>query len=307
MNTQLFRYLIEIERTRSITQAAENLFMGQPNLSRAVKELEENLGFAVFERTSKGVAPTEKGTEFLMYARNIITQLDNIGRLSDAVTKNLQGLSVSVPRASYISKALARFVLSINQELPIDINIKETNAMQSIADVSEGKHNFAIIRYRMLNESYFRDYLYDKKLLSETIWEFERVILTSGNNKYLKDGVLNGSDMPNCIELVHGDTIVPYHKQGIKSVNSSKNKTIRLYERGNQFELLSSIPISYIWTSPVPNDYLKKYNLIMARSDKKGRIYRDVLIHPKEYKFTSLDRKFIDYIYEEKNKLSVKE
>ena len=43
MNTLYLRYAVEIEKTRSITQAAENLYMAQPNLSKAVKELETSL------------------------------------------------------------------------------------------------------------------------------------------------------------------------------------------------------------------------------------------------------------------------
>ena len=78
MNTLFFKYAIEVDRTRSITQAAENLFMAQPNLSKAIKETEEMLGYEIFARTSKGVAPTEKGAEFLKYARNIMKQLDLI-------------------------------------------------------------------------------------------------------------------------------------------------------------------------------------------------------------------------------------
>jgi DNA-binding transcriptional LysR family regulator len=61
MNTLFFKYAIEIERTRSITKAAENLFMAQPNLSKAIKEMEETLGFSIFERNSKGIMPTQKG------------------------------------------------------------------------------------------------------------------------------------------------------------------------------------------------------------------------------------------------------
>ena len=49
MNTQHLQYLIEIERTRSVSQAAENLFIGQPNLSRILHEMEANLGFKIFE------------------------------------------------------------------------------------------------------------------------------------------------------------------------------------------------------------------------------------------------------------------
>ena len=55
LNTLHFKYAIEVERTGSITQAAENLFMGQPNLSKAIMELEETLGFQIFQRTPKGV------------------------------------------------------------------------------------------------------------------------------------------------------------------------------------------------------------------------------------------------------------
>jgi len=54
MNTQHFQYIVEIERTRSISQAAKNLYLSQPNLSRVLHELEEQLGFAIFERTSRG-------------------------------------------------------------------------------------------------------------------------------------------------------------------------------------------------------------------------------------------------------------
>lgn len=64
MNTQFFRYAVEIEKTGSITKAAQNLFMAQPNLSKAVKEMEEQLGYAVFERTQSGMLPTEKGRNF---------------------------------------------------------------------------------------------------------------------------------------------------------------------------------------------------------------------------------------------------
>ena len=63
MNTLHFVYAIEVEKAGSITQAADNLFMSQPTLSKAVKDLEETLGFAVFRRTPRGVVPTRKGSK----------------------------------------------------------------------------------------------------------------------------------------------------------------------------------------------------------------------------------------------------
>ena len=64
MNTQHLKYAVEVERTGSITQAADNLYMAQPNLSKAIKELEDTLGISIFRRTSKGVVPTERARNF---------------------------------------------------------------------------------------------------------------------------------------------------------------------------------------------------------------------------------------------------
>ena len=82
MNTLFFKYAVEVEKTRSITKAAEQLFMAQPNLSKAIRELEESMGFSIFERTSKGVFPTKRGVRFLEYAKNILNQLDRMEELS---------------------------------------------------------------------------------------------------------------------------------------------------------------------------------------------------------------------------------
>ena len=55
VNTTIFQYALEVERTRSITQAAENLLIAQPNLSKAIRETEEALGYTIFHRTPRGV------------------------------------------------------------------------------------------------------------------------------------------------------------------------------------------------------------------------------------------------------------
>ena len=82
MNTLHFKYAVEVERCGSITQAAENLYMAQPNLSKSIKELEDTLGFQIFARTSRGVVPTARGREFLVYARGILNQLQAMEALS---------------------------------------------------------------------------------------------------------------------------------------------------------------------------------------------------------------------------------
>jgi molybdenum-dependent DNA-binding transcriptional regulator ModE len=81
MNIIHLRYAVEIAKTKSISKAAENLYMGQPNLSRAIRELEEGLGIIIFNRTSKGISITPDGEEFLQYAKRILSQLDEMEEL----------------------------------------------------------------------------------------------------------------------------------------------------------------------------------------------------------------------------------
>ena len=61
MNLLHLKYAVEVAKTRSINKAAENLYMNQPNLSRAIKELEESLGVMLFKRTSRGIQITPEG------------------------------------------------------------------------------------------------------------------------------------------------------------------------------------------------------------------------------------------------------
>ncbi|MDR2744556.1 MAG: LysR family transcriptional regulator [Desulfovibrio sp.] len=105
MNTLHLKYTVEVEKTGSITKAADRLRINQPNLSKTIRELEETFGAEIFRRTSKGMVPTRKGVEFLACARNVLTQLEQMENLF--VDKNSRRIyfSVSVPRASVLMSA----------------------------------------------------------------------------------------------------------------------------------------------------------------------------------------------------------
>ncbi|MGM9638135.1 MAG: LysR family transcriptional regulator, partial [Butyricicoccaceae bacterium] len=81
MNLTHLKYALEVERTGSITKAAENLAMGQPNLSRVIKELEDTTGIRIFSRTPKGIVPTENGRIFLERAAEIVRQTQELENL----------------------------------------------------------------------------------------------------------------------------------------------------------------------------------------------------------------------------------
>lgn len=304
MNTLFFKYAVEVEKTRSITKAAEQLFMAQPNLSKAIRELEESMGFSIFERTSKGVFPTKRGVRFLEYAKNILNQLDRMEELSRPDHLDVQQFNISMPRGSYISDAITKFVSELDLQTSIDINVQETNSTQVIRNVAEGRFNLGIIRYETVYENYFLDYLKDKQLCHEPFWEFDYLALMSRDHPLSGKALVSPEDMSkDSIEIVHGDTSIPYLSSVAQQVDSPKpiKRKIVVYERANQFDLLSSVPQTYMWVSPIPQVTLERYNLVQKRCEKDALSpSKDLIIYKSGYEFTQLDKIFIDRLHDAK-------
>ncbi len=306
MNTTFFKYAIEVEHTRSITQAAQNLFMAQPNLSKAIKEMEELLGFRIFKRTSKGVIPTPKGNEFLAYARNIMAQLNKIELLSKPQEDNIQAFNISVPRGSYISHAFIRFMNQLDRNKGIEINLQETNAMTTILNIAAGKFDLGIIRCQKRYERYFLDFLREKQIRYELIWEFEQSVIFSTQSELAQQEQLHHSQLKNFTEIVHGDEVIPYLADKVETRSGAEKngmKKIYLCERWNQFELLSQIPDTYMWASPIPPEYLSRYGLLQRKCSIPDNQYQDILIYENGYATRELDQLFLSELYQVKKEL----
>lgn len=310
MNTLHFKYAVEVERSGSITQAADNLYMAQPNLSKAIKELEDTIGISIFKRTSKGVVPTQKGAEFLIYAKNILTQIDKMESLVIPDYSNIQSMNISIPRGSYIANGFAKFVYELDPGKEIELNIKETNSIEAIQNIVDDRFNLGIIRYHTKYENYFLDYLKDKSLSHDLLWEFKYLVVLSKKHPLASTKIIDFNDLNPYIEILHGDTEIPYITandfKNLKKISPAK-KRIYVYERSTQFDLLAHIPTTYMWVSPIPNELLNRYDLVQRKCSIPNHQYKDVLIYSKGYKFSALDKRLIDKIYESKNEVAFQE
>ena len=101
MNLLYLKYAVEVAACGSINKAAEKLYIGQPNLSRAIKELESSLGVTIFGRSSKGMEITPDGEIFLGYAKSILKQVDAVEGLfkSCASRSRLRRQAISARRS----------------------------------------------------------------------------------------------------------------------------------------------------------------------------------------------------------------
>lgn len=305
MNILHLKYAVEVAKTRSISKAAENLYMGQPNLSRAIKELEESLGITIFRRTTKGISITPDGEEFLQYARQIVQKVDEVEQIYQNGRQKKQSFSVSVPRASYLSFAMADFSRSMKKGSPAEFYYCETNSMNTVNSVVREDFNLGIVRYQSSYEKYFNDLFKDKKLTSETIAEFSYVMLISRDNPLTSMPEVALDDLRDYIEVCHSDPYVP----SVPMIDVRKSeltefvdRRIFVYERGTQFVILGNVPDTFMWVSPVPQTLLDNYNLAQIRVKGAEKLYKDVLIYRRDYRLSDFDREFIAAVNRAKNR-----
>lgn len=274
--------------------------MAQPNLSKAMKELEKELGFEVFKRTSVGVKVTQEGAQFLYHAKRIMEQLDEVGRIGDRAGNDRLQYKISIPRGSYIVDGFTSFVSELQNGKGLEITINETNAMGTVVNVADKGYNIGIIRYQTKDDDFFLTNLKSNHLSHETIWEFEYVLVMSQNHPLASKEEITIDDLKAYTKITHGDIEFVHDKYSGRVKKNQNQNVIYVYERGSQFDLLSNVTGTYMWVSPIPEKMLKKNGLIQRSCKVEDNQYKDVLIFRDNYHFTEYDRLFQKKLYESK-------
>lgn len=303
MNTLHLKYALEIEKSGSISQASQNLFMAQPNLSKAIKDLENEIGYAIFKRTSSGVIATEKGAEFLYHTKKALEQIEEIEKLAGKRGSESRQFKISIPRGSYIANGFTAFVASLEMTDGMDITINETNTLKTISNVADRGYNMGIIRYQISDEEIFRSRIKSNHLEQETIWEFEYVLVMSKYHPLATKEKICEEDLQDYVKITHADIEIPHERKKVSDSEEGRvnsEKTIYVYERGSQFDLLANVPTTYMWVSPIPDSYLEKNNLVQRACKNGNNRYKDVLIYRQDYKLGDFDKLFQNKIYESK-------
>ncbi|MBR3966729.1 MAG: LysR family transcriptional regulator [Clostridia bacterium] len=305
MNILYLKYALEVAKTGSIMKAADRLYMAQPNLSRAIKELESSLGISIFERTGRGMVPTPDGEKLLQYAERILLQVDEVENMFNDGHTEHRRFSISVPRASYIAHAIAQLSKRMEPGQKTEIVYKETNSSRAINNVLHADYKLSIIRYAAKHDAYFKEMFEEKGLVSSLITEFKYQLVMNKNHPLANKDILHYSDLEPYIEIAHADPYVP--SLSLSEVRKSElpdntERRIFVFERSSQFELLAENPETFMWVSPMPDRLLERYGLVHKKCPDNKKLYRDVLIYKKDYKLTDLDKMFICELEDAKNK-----
>lgn len=310
MNLLQMKYAVEIAETNSINKAAETLYVGQSALSRAIKELEASLGTTLFERSAKGMFLTPDGEVFVRYARTVLKQVDAIENMFSGGGTTKKRFSISVPRASYITSSFADFSNHIGNDSETEVFYKETNSLQTIKNILQEDYKLGIIRYAEDLDRYYKNMLDEKGLEYELVTEFRYVTVMNSGCPLAQKEVIAFDDLAPYIEVVRADPYVPtmpFAEVKKEELPDNSGRRIFVFERGSRLELLAENKGAYMWESPIPEKLLDRYGLVQRLCADNKRVYKDVLIHRRDYKLSPLDNAFVESLVRLKRETFSKE
>ena len=306
MNTIQFKYAIEVERTGSISQAAENLYMAQPNLSKAIANWRDSLGFAVFERTSRGVVPTRKGEEFLKLARSVLLQIGQMEALKDDHPDHVQRFSLSMPRGSYIADGVSRFISALDPHGDMRLSIKENQLradgqQRAFRALPSGHHPLS--RPARVALSGFSQ---RKGTDVEQLWEYDYEVLLSRQHPLAAMDPLDPARLEDYIELTHGDKpcrIFPRCRARPIARGIAKTAAFSFTSAPAQFEFSAACP------APICGPRRSRAMCSSRGACCKSRAPRTVAIAifsstRAAYTLNEYDRLFIDKLFDARNDIA---
>lgn len=164
MTFQQLMYVVEIARCGSINKAAQHLFLSQSNISSSVRDLEEELGVRLFQRSNRGVELTSEGREFIGYANTLLEQKEKITSIYQGQKHHQTShFTVSTQRYPFTEDAFCALLSESNQER-YSYCIKETGMDAVIQDVSENLSDIGVIFLSAANQKMVGRILENKDL-----------------------------------------------------------------------------------------------------------------------------------------------
>ncbi len=165
MTLAQLKYVLEISRASSIREAATRLYVSQPALSASIRELEEELGILLFERTNKGISLTDEGREFVDYAKKVLGQFEILEDRFLSPEGDKERFSVSTQHYNFSIRAFGDVIKQADPDR-YSFSIHETKTREVLEDVRSLKSEVGIISFSGANQEVI------KKILKEGGLEF---------------------------------------------------------------------------------------------------------------------------------------
>lgn len=298
LNTKHLQYLVEIENAGSVSQAAANLYMEQSNLSHLLRNIENGLGFPIFERTRRGCHPTERGKQFLLRARNVLRETSYMEQLGPYGTIPDQ-FRIGIPRSYSFLNMVQQYLNTLPQNMDLDAFVQECHPKKALELLDNNTVTFAVIRYTLDLRGYYEEQALLRKLTFLPLSQGEYQIIICKDNPLQELNVLTDTDLEGLTEITYTDTFSP-----IPQVDNNQKK-LYTKDRMAQLQLLTGLPHAYLRSEPLPIHVLDSHRLSQHPSNNGGAKYQNALIYNPQSSMSDIETAFLDFLKQESSSKNV--
>ena len=238
--TQL-QYAVTIAKTKSMNQAANELFVSQPALSGAMKELEDELGTQLFIRNNRGIVITTEGEEFLSYARQMV-ELGNLVEerfVNKSITR--KKFSVSMQHYTFAVEAFIELAkkFSIGE---YELAVHETKTHEVIENVKNYRSEIGVLYINSFNEKAIRKILEEAELEFIPLYDCGICVYLSSSHPLADRGKITMEELAEypCLSFEQGDRNSFYFAEEVLSTLEYK-QIIKADDRATMLNLMTGL------------------------------------------------------------------
>jgi len=291
LTLQQLKYAVEVAEKGSISEAAKCLFVAQPSLSAAIKELESEIKLTIFARTNRGIIVSVEGEEFLGYARQVLQQAELLEEKYISSAPSKQRFSVSTHHYTFAANAFVDLVKEFGAN-EYEFTMRETKTYEIINDVKNLRSEIGIIYLSSFNEPVIRKFLNDGNLIFEELFAAKPHVFLYRNNPLAKQNSVTLEDLEDlpCLSYEQGEHNSFYFSEEILSTLHHK-KSIKVSDRAAIVNFLIGLNAYTISTGVFPS-YLHGDDIIAVPLQVDETIRVGIITH-KDYIPTRLGEIYI--------------
>lgn len=266
MTLQQLKYIVTVAETGNITEAAKKLFISQPSLTNAIRELEKEMQITIFNRTNKGVSITNDGDLFLSYARQVLEQTSLLEEKFLHKKKQSPKFSVSCQHYSFAVNAFVDVIREFDGN-KYDFTLRETQTYEIIEDVSRLRSEIGILYTSSKNEEVILKLIKQNGLKFEPIFVAKPHVFISSAHPLANRSVLTLEDLEEYpyLSFEQGEYNSFYFSEEILST-LDRDKNIKVRDRATLFNLVIGLN-GYTVSSGVISKILNGENIIAKPLD----------------------------------------
>ncbi len=241
MTLQQLNYIITISEIGSINRAAEKLYVSQPSLTSAIKELEKELGIVIFNRTGRGVTLTAEGLDFLPYARQVYGQYLNLLEKYGKGGARKQRFGVSAQHYSFAVKAFVELVKAYDLE-KYEFAMRETKTLSVIGDVAQMHSEIGILYLSDFNRKAILKLLSGNGLSFHHLINCNAYVYLARSHPLANRESISFDDLAPypCLSFEQGDESSFYFAEEILSTNDYP-RSIKTNDRATNLNLMTGL------------------------------------------------------------------